>query len=540
MSQTPEKKDPKVDVTRTAFTAAIANALIANFGLYCWDLGDVPARQEIHDDDITAYWDKGLVAFGLGYLNHALGRDEETLFAFHKALTLHELGHALLLWEVPGTILNMVKDHQHVDALCKKKWKRGQVADFLNIVYDTIDDVLGYQQFQADITLVEEILRGQAEAAGKVSILKSPDYEPGTEKVSEWLHAFRQAATREAFSPYICEEIQQASYEALRIIAGCFDNRMRAQKICDLLYPLFKEEFDKDAEKINKILKALGVGTPQTAEMGDEGEIMDSLVQQDEKTKEVAKELLGQIMPGVSINWALAELWEEAGKKVKFRLSITSKTPGEEMRVGDVTWVPGMPLRDLDVETTVKKYGKAFLPGVTTQRAFSIPGPGKEVPSPKPNRIKVCCDVSGSMANRPTSMALFTMIREAERRNIPVAVNTFANSVVTFEGFTKDYFGLAKQIHAGYSEAGGGNSVSGLEKSDDLRAGDLLLYITDFGLPECSQEQATTKIRELTAIGVQVVFIAMFEHHDAAVSGLSYTECFDIEDLSSKTLTAAT
>ena len=265
---------------------------------------------------------------------------------------------------------------------------------------------------------------------------------------------------------------------------------------------------------------------------------MDALAKQSKEAQKIAKELLGMNEPGVMIDWDFAKIWELAGRKVKFRLDIQQPSESEALRVGDTTWVPGMPLRDLDVEATVAKYGKAFLPGVTTQRAFTVPGPGRTKPSPKPNRLKTCGDISGSMLAEPTSLALYTCIREAERRDIPVAVNTFANSVVDFGGFTKDYYGLAERIHRDYSKAGGGNSVSGLEKSDDLKSGDLLLYITDFQLPDENQRHAVKTLQKLKARGVQVVFIAMFSSHDAACSGLNYTECLEIDDLYKATLQA--
>jgi hypothetical protein len=92
------------------------------------------------------------------------------------------------------------------------------------------------------------------------------------------------------------------------------------------------------------------------------------------------------------------------------------------------------------------------------------------------------CDVSGSMHQCQTVTALFTFIREAQRRRKPVAVDIFGDSHY-YVPFSANYRQVAQCIYENYHVPGGGNSVAGPEKLvDKLQAGDLLMYVTDVRL----------------------------------------------------------
>lgn len=481
-----------------------------------WQMGAIPARCEVRDVEATAFWDRMLVVYGY---EHVVAGG----MAFVEDATYHELGHPYLPWEVPGTFANLVHDTQVVKKLSEDKWSPALSHDFLNIVYDTIDDTLGAWEFGRNPLALRETQE-------KVRPIDLSSYTPGTDKVMEWLRAFREAITKQPFSPYICAQIQTAALASSEIIRRTWDNRIRVRKICELLYPLLREEFDRQGEAIKEFLQNLGVGVCGTLEGGDLDQMLSGLIIQDEQTREIVDGLIGQYLPGVRINWAFEDLWQAAGKKVRFQLNLKQPAPAEALRAGDAPWVPGMPLRELDVARTLERQGR-FIPGVTTVCPQLVDGPGTFTDAPEPKRMAVNCDVSGSMSNTPTLRALFTFIREAQRRKKPVAVHLFGNRHYCVD-FSMDHRAVAQKVYDNYSAAGGGNSVAGPERLENLlRSGDLLTYITDFGLVSDDQARAGLILRALKSRGVAVVFIAMFEHHQAAVSGLQYVECLNIEDL---------
>jgi hypothetical protein len=228
-------------------------------------------------------------------------------------------------------------------------------------------------------------------------------------------------------------------------------------------------------------------------------------------------------------------MWLKAGKKVKFQMEFKTKTPGEQMRCGNLPWQSGMPLRNLDVVATTAKYGR-IIPGILSVQPFNVPGPGNLVDAGM-GRIVVNTDFSGSMAKYATCLGIFMMIREGERRKTEIAADLFGDRHWT-HGFTREYKKLARAVFDNSHKTGTGNSVAGCENLQalNLKAGDVVIYITDFGLNPCDMAQAKKSLLELKAKGVIVVFIAMFHHHLAAASGLPYIECPDIEKLGDITI----
>lgn len=508
------------------------------FKAICWSMGAIPARQQVWDSDDVAFWDRMLVVYGLKYLKTAFSLGFKTFEEFYKGLTYHEIGHATRVWGVPGTFHNMVIDNIFVDKLVQKKWSRDQVHQFLNIVYDTVIDTLRAWQYNSCPLVVYDVIREHEKTSGKeVNPIHQPGYTPGRKKVGEWLWAFRLAVAKQPIpEEIICPEVAEAAKQSL-VIVRRYKDRKRAQEMVELLYPLFKEEFEKEFEQLKQMLEAMkAAASMATEEGGDVGKMLEGLVEQDEETKRVAGELIGQMCPGVKVNWTCQQLYEQAGKNVRFQMPFTDRAAGEKMRIGNRSWEPGMSMKDLDLRRTLRKHG-VFIPGKTTVRPLVQEGPGQPLPGPAPQRMIVNTDVSGSMLNTPTTLAMFTMIRDAERRRIPIAAHLFADRIVDFD-FTTDYWRLCQDIHKKYGTAGGGNSVAGLEKIENIaKSGDLLIYTTDFGLMSRDQQEATRILHKLKAMGVRIVFIAMFDH-DAAKAGVNYVECRDINDLADITLTA--
>jgi len=141
------------------------------------------------------------------------------------------------------------------------------------------------------------------------------------------------------------------------------------------------------------------------------------------------------------------------------------------------------------------------------------------------------------MNREGTVLALFTFLREAQRRRKPVAVDLFADGHFRTP-FSTNHREVAQTLFANYHVPGGGNSVPGPEELEAcLQAGDLLLFVTDFGLDHDDQRRAAQILRTLTNQGVAVAFICMFTDHYARAAGLPFVLCPDINALADLTLT---
>ena len=487
-----------------------------------WQMGGIPARLECLDVPDVAYWDRMRIVIGIRYLL-AGG------LSFVTEVSYHELGHANRLWDVPGTFQNMVHDNQMVGRLTEGAWTRGMVHQFLNIVYDTIDDTLGTWEFERNplVTLATISAVDPQELSG---------YVPGSNPVSEWLTAFREALMGQPFSPHISQPVREAAGQSLQLIRTIWDNRIRVKRIAELLLPLFEKQFEQERDAIKQLLAALGVGNPGITNSGDVDAMLEGLNLEDREQREIIAELIGQGLGSHPLNLDFETCWQKAGRKVRFQLNAQQTSPGEMLRAGNLPWTAGMPLRDLDIVQTLEKSGQ-FLPGHTTVRPLLVNGPGSLVSTPEPRRMVINCDVSGSMSREGTVLALFTFIREAQRRRKPVAVDLFADGHYRTP-FSTQYRELAQTLFENYHVPGGGNSVPGPEELGTcLQAGDLLLYVTDFGLDCDDQQSAAHTLQALTSKGVSVVFICMFTDHYARASGLPFVLCPDVHALADLTLT---
>jgi hypothetical protein len=486
-----------------------------------WQMGGIPARLECRDVKEVAYWDRMLIVISIRYIL-------EGKLAFVEEVSYHELGHANRLWDVPGTFQNMVIDNLMVGKLTEGKWPKGLAHQFLNIVYDTIDDTLGAWEFQRNplVTLATCHAVEPEDLSG---------YTPGKNPVSEWLTAFREALMSQPISKHISDPVREAAGQSLEIIRKTWDNRARVKQIAELLYPLFAKQFDEGLEAMKALLAALGVGNPGVANGSDPDAMLEGLDLDDAEIRDTVSEIIGQGLGGQKLNMDFEQIWQKAGRKVRFQLECKEKSPGERLRAGDLPWTPGMPLRDLDIVRTLEQHGR-FMPGQTTLRPLMVQGPGSYVEAPVPRRMVINCDVSGSMNQCQTVTALFTFIREAQRRRKPVAVDIFGDSHY-YVPFSANYRQVAQRIYENYHVPGGGNSVAGPEQLvDKLQAGDLLTYVTDFGLVDSDQKQAVEVLQTLKGKGVAVVFICMFTESYAARCGLPYVLCENIEQLADLTL----
>jgi len=491
-----------------------------------WKMGAIPAHLTIRDHEHTASICAMEVIIDS---KHALAGD----LPFVDDVSYHELGHAYLPWLAPGTFKAAVEDHLMVKKLLETmnvKWPKRRIPHFLNIVYDTIIDTERTWAYGCNPKV-------SLECQEKVNPQDLSKYTPGDDKIMEWLRAFREAVTETPFSSHICKEVQEAATKSPQIIRRVWDLRVRVKQICELLFPLFTQDFEDEQKDIEGLLRMLGVNPSGTSEGDDLDKMLEGIDLDDKELREVIEEEVGQRLGGKKLNWGFEKLWKDASKKVRFRLEMKQKGPGEQLRAGDQPWVPGMPLRELDVERTMERHGR-FLPGLTTVRPMIVEGPGTLADAPQPQRMAVCVDVSGSMDKDPTSMALMTFLREAQRRQKPVAVDMFANDHVQIE-FSTNYRKVGELAYEKYGHAGGGNSVPGPELiASRLRTGDLLLYITDFGLNEEDKVVAANTLRALKAKGVTVVFILMFTTGNIGNHNLPYVFCESIEALANVTLTS--
>jgi len=499
----------------------------ALFSRLCFELGGLPLRLEIIEQKgATAYWKQGLVVINTEYVE--LGGRPYT-----EDVMYHELGHAHPVWLAPTTVKNIVVDHKMLEALLERegsKWLPSRHNQFLNIVYDTIIDTLRTWEHGCNPMVVLETFE-------KKDPSDRSGYVPGSNQVAEWLTAFREVITGNDFSDWIGDEVKEAALASPGIIKKVWDARYRVKQISELLFPLFDKQFADEHNNLEDLLKALGVNPSGTKEGGDIDKMLDDIDLDDPDNRRILDKIIGSGIGAAPLNFEFERIWQKAGKKVRFQLNLKQPAPGQRLSAGYQPWVPGMPLRDLDMEATMSTYGR-FLPGRTTLRPLTVEGPGTYTDAPQPNRMVVNCDVSGSMRRESTLLALFVFLREAQRRNKVVAADLFGDDHVVAP-FSSNHRATAKHLFDRYHHAGGGNSVPGPENLvNQLKPGDLLLYVTDFGLNANDQEVANRSLLQLKGQGVTVVFILMFYEHYGTSTTLPYVFCEKIEDLSRITLTA--
>jgi len=300
---------------------------------------------------------------------------------------------------------------------------------------------------------------------------------------------------------------------------------------------LTPEELKKLAEAIQEAMEELGMeGESSTAEDLDDNPLekkLEAVDIGDEGDRDMAAKLLEFSSDDAAFHF----LWTIAAQKVKLQPPLGVHGEGTVYSAANVPWQLGMPLKDLDIRSTIETGGR-FLPGITTVQPHYVPGPGVPQPGTSP-RIMGSFDTSGSMQQEsPVRKArnldtvlitCFAMIHEAKRRKTPVAMNLFADYNFYID-WSRDYEKVARQLYDNVNASGWGNSCTGLEKCQPhLKAGDLLIYATDYEL--CGSEKAgAVALQRLLADGVNITFIAMFRHC-AKEAGIPFVECQTLADL---------
>ncbi len=513
--------------------------------------------------------------------------DPEELFL---QATKHEFGHPYLPYSAPGTFRNKLDDAKAVSKLLGDK-NMLSVWDLLNICYDMIIDILSHDR--VDYTPVPVL-----------KAFDQIDSSTPTSYVGQSLIAFREEMMNDRFSGHDIEEIVRvACRKIVKIVrdpATAEDPRKRVLDICRILIELYtsqpdQDEDDGDGDGEGQEGDGESEGEPQDGEpsngkskkgkqkgaskskpkKGKSGKLTEEELQElAERIKEAIEEMglteattvedqsddpteakikatdlsdkddRDAAIAALKLSEddaAFEMLWSAAEERVRLQTPLCGVGEGTAFPAGSVPWAPGMPLRDLNVESTLLG-GGIFIPGVTSVQDYIVPGPGMPVEGRFP-RVAVSCDVSGSLRSRSPIrnsysnldlclMSIYAMFHEAKRRRVPILGSLFADrSYTSKEGWSTDYKKVARELFNNQDRPGGGNSCTGSDGKVEelLRPGDMFIYITDFEL--CGSESLAAKqLQRFVQEGVNIVFIAMFRHC-AELAGIPFVECKELKDL---------
>ncbi|QOX81067.1 hypothetical protein FY034_17190 (plasmid) [Trichlorobacter lovleyi] len=506
--------------------------------------------------------------------------EQEIISVIYNVLlheNMHPSNHPDL--ECPGRFANKLRDAKAVKA--EFGFSMSGIQKLLNVVYDAKGDAITAKAWRIyDPKPVFTAFKAKDEASFQGSAM------------GEFLIAVREEAIGRPIAWFdVCDEAREAAQKVVAIASQPLfstENGVmymtQAEKNIDIariIVKLIKDEeseeeegegtpgsgkpsgkpgkgkgkkkpskglTEEEKEAIEKALEeAEEAGLFEEAQSAEEAEgdlegALQDVDLKDAEESELARELLGM---GAE-EWAFQMVWQDANKKVRFE-GTSGKADGPARKVGNLPWSPGMPMRDLDIEDTIINSGR-FIPGVTTVRGVYKPGPGLPQPAPVPTTVQFSVDGSGSIQQESpyrrgaynhdlACASCFAMIRYAQKHKIPVGGNVFADENHRIKT-SKDYEAVARDVWKWISRVGGGNDVSGTEPLTDIPKGSLLVYITDFHLfDHCVR--GTKDLNRLVNEGVDVAFIALFENHNAAASGLQYMECkrlSDLQDMALKTV----
>lgn len=504
--------------------------------------------------------------------------------------SIHEMGHPYLVYSAPGTFRNKLDDGKEVSKLLGDK-KFISVWHLLNITYDMIIDILSYDRVDYNPIPILKTF-------DKINPSTPTSY------VGQSLIAFREEMMNDRFSGHDIEEIVRIACRKIIVIvrdpATAELPRKRVLDISRILVELYtsqpeqddddggddegegndgdgesegepkdgepsngkpkkgkqkgaskskpkkgksgnltEEELQELAEKLKEVIEEMGLGeaTTQEDQSDDPTEAKIKATDLEDKAdRDAAKNALK-----LSEDEAAFEmLWSAAEERVRLQTPLCGVGEGTAFPAGSVPWAPGMPLRELNVESTLLN-GGIFIPGVTSVQDYIVPGPGMPVEGRFP-RVCVSCDTSGSMRKQSPIRnnhnldlcltSIYAMFHEARRRRVPIFGNLFADeNYSSKEGWTTNYKSVARELYQYQDHPGGGNSCTGTDGKvgELLRPGDMLIYITDFEL--CGSESLAAKqLQKFVQDGINVVFIAMF-HHCAQQAGIPFVECKELKDL---------
>lgn len=514
-----------------------------------------------------------IAAVGLGhvmYNNDMLETSDDPDELFLQ-VTKHEFGHPYLPYSAPGTFRNKLDDAKAVSDLLGDKLMV-TVWDLLNITYDMIIDILSYDRVEYT----------------PVPIIKAFDKEDPsspTDYIDQSLIAFREEMMGDKFTGHDIEEVvRTACKKIVKIVRDpntAEAPRKRVLDICRILVELYTSQPDQDeeegegefegkphngkqkgaakskkpkkgktgkltdeelqnlAERLKEAIEKMGLtdATTQEDQSDDPTEAKIKAIDLKDKADRDAAKIALQLSEDEA---AFEMLWSAAEERVRLQTPLCGVGEGTAFPTGTVPWAPGMPLRELNVESTLLG-GGIFIPGVTTVQDYIVPGPGMPVEGRFP-RVCVSCDTSGSMRNKSPIRnnrnldlcltSIYAMFHEAKRRRVPIFGNLFADeNYSSREGWSTNYKVVARELYSYQNYPGGGNNCSGVHGKVEelLNPGDMLIYITDFEL--CgSENDAANQLQRFVQDGINVVFIAMF-NHCAHLAGIPFVECNELEDL---------
>lgn len=512
----------------------------------------------------------GVVKFNRKYMSEAqaAGVTQEDLVT---NITSHELGHTYYLYESPGKFPHKVRDMVNVE---KKLGLTGDTAhQLLNIVYDTSIDIMSHDRCVYDALPVVSTMNHTS---------PQPEDEP-LSKAGQYLMAFREEAQGVVMpggGELITSEVRDVAKGIVEIVRQPFLETRNGRS--------YNDQEDKTIEIATRIAKLIGMEKPEGGKGGSKGSKPSNGKLSEEEKKAIGETLkklaeegkLGEAMSAEEadgdIEAALAELdlkdaqiakiaagllgipqgemgfhlvWNDAAKAIRFDIPFCGIAEGEKIRAYDSRWNPGMPVRDIDVQSTMLRYGK-FIPSVTTLQGTYVPGPGVPKEEGFPNMF-ISVDCSGSMETSSpyperggynhdlVSATIFALMHEAKKRRTKVCTSLWADHYWTSK-LGGDYESIAKDVWKNVSAVGGGNSVGGCKQiRDKVQPGDLVIYVTDFQLSEGDQREATADLKAFIARGAEVAFIAMFNHCADEAGGIPYVECKTLQDLEDIALKSA-
>mgnify|MGYP000904274075 FL=1 len=519
--------------------------------------GFIPAAYTIVEQGITAYVSR----LGIKIDRQWIDKGGMKMFV---ELSIHELGHPY--W-CPGGIANHIKFAK----LANKKLGTNLddsldfVSEMLNTIYDIIVDTMNQQKKRADIQYQTTILYDGFEETRCEDLNK--------DKASALLLAYPESIVGTKFTGCsFSEDVATAAEQMVEIAKSDISMFMKVDKMLDICIPFFldrKKEDEQDgdgdgdgqgqgqggkgkgkgkgkgnkqappspeqlaqlAQQIRDARKEAGKGNSPVSEAasGDNPEdaIMAAIDSNDPDAVKIAGGYCGYT----------PELMEKALLRKKainllsqFMLKGTKPGAPNSMRVGSKDWQASSRVDDLDVIRSLSMSATTLIPGVNTLQAVKHTFAGTEKAGVV-KRVWASVDVSGSMDKDGTILFIYALGLWAGKHGIEIGVNLWSNFEKLYPSTYKTGE-LLDKLWAEYGNTGGGTSVSGLRNlRGQLKKGDILFYVTDFCTMPEGKEEARQLLSEFKSQGVKVVFLAMFDFHQAQESGHEFFDCRTIEEL---------
>lgn len=482
-------------------------------------------------------------------------------------LMIHELGHPF--W-CPGGIANHIKFVKSANKKLGTDLDNSLdfIFEMLNTIYDIIVDTCNQRQKKGDIQYQTTVLYD--------GFTKNQSEDLSKDKPGALLLAYPESIVGTRFTGCnIPEDVVSAADQLVAIAESDISMFMIVDKMLDICIPFFldrkKEEDEQEndgegaqgqggkAGKPGKNGKGKGKGDKQAPPTPEQLAALAQQIREARKNAGKGNSPVSETASGDNpVDAILAAINESDPDAVKiaggycgyapelmdkaivrkkavnllsqFMLKGTKPGAPNSMKVGSRDWQASGRVDDLDVVRSLSMGATTLIPGVNTLQAIKHTFTGIE----KAGVVKRAfwsIDVSGSMEKDGTILAIYALGLWAGKHGIETGGTLWSN----FEKFypaTYKTNPLLDQLWEEYGNTGGGTSVSGLKNlSGQLKRGDVLFYITDFATSNEGKEEARRLLTEFKAQGVKVVFLAMFNHHQASQSGHEYFEVRTIEEL---------